>query len=98
MKSVAIAFYNTENFFDTIDNPKTFDDDFTPEGAKKWTKKRYENKVLKPAGSLFFDAARRNTADNVFRAETEHNQDRYDRDCHRQINSALISLNVRRCF
>lgn len=28
----SIAFYNVENLFDTFDDPKTFDDDFTPEG------------------------------------------------------------------
>jgi hypothetical protein len=27
-----IAFYNVENLFDTVNNPKTADDDFTPTG------------------------------------------------------------------
>lgn len=40
-----IAFYNLENLFDTIDDPNTFDDDFTPEGKKKWTPKRYKKKI-----------------------------------------------------
>lgn len=40
-----IAFYNLENLFDTIDDPNTFDDDFTPDGLKKWTPKRYKKKV-----------------------------------------------------
>ena len=29
-----VAFYNLENLFDTIDDPNTDDDDFTPEGKK----------------------------------------------------------------
>ena len=27
-----IAFYNVENLFDSRNDPKTFDDDYTPEG------------------------------------------------------------------
>jgi predicted extracellular nuclease len=42
-----IAFYNVENLFDTIDNPKTADDEFTPKGKKRWTYKRYRIKVKK---------------------------------------------------
>ena len=46
-----IAFYNVENLFDTVDNPKTADDDFTAEGKNKWNPKRYNNK-LKKLGSV----------------------------------------------
>ncbi|APZ46021.1 endonuclease [Polaribacter reichenbachii] len=42
-----IAFYNVENLFDTNDNPNTADDDFTPNGKKKWTYKRYNSKIKK---------------------------------------------------
>jgi predicted extracellular nuclease len=42
-----IGFYNVENLFDTKDNPKTFDDDFTSNGKKKWNHKRYKIKVKK---------------------------------------------------
>lgn len=42
-----IAFYNVENLFDTVDNPYTADDDFTPNSRKKWNKKRYNHKVKK---------------------------------------------------
>ncbi|HKJ06651.1 MAG TPA: endonuclease/exonuclease/phosphatase family protein [Flavobacteriaceae bacterium] len=42
-----IAFYNIENLFDTVDDPKTLDDDFTPKGIKHWNKKRYKNKIHK---------------------------------------------------
>ena len=47
-----IAFYNLENLFDTIDDPDTLDDDFTPEGFKKWTPKRYRKKVFKLAKTI----------------------------------------------
>ncbi|NPA43102.1 MAG: endonuclease/exonuclease/phosphatase family protein [Chlorobi bacterium] len=40
-----IAFYNLENLFDTIDDPKTFDDDFTPNGKLVWTSDRYWKKI-----------------------------------------------------
>ncbi|WP_298779840.1 endonuclease [uncultured Polaribacter sp.] len=42
-----IAFYNVENLFDTVDDPTTHDDDFTPGGKKKWTYKRYKIKIKK---------------------------------------------------
>ncbi len=42
-----IAFYNLENLFDTKDDPKTLDDDFTPKGRKKWNYKRYKRKLKK---------------------------------------------------
>lgn len=44
-----IAFYNVENLFDTINDPKTFDDDRTPEGADRWTTKVYKDHVMKIA-------------------------------------------------
>ena len=42
-----IAFYNIENLFDIYDDELTNDDDFLPTSAKKWTKKRYRNKLFK---------------------------------------------------
>ncbi|WP_456378942.1 endonuclease/exonuclease/phosphatase family protein [Lutibacter sp.] len=46
-KAYTIAFYNLENLFDTIDNPNTLDDDFTPKGKKNWNYKRYKRKIKK---------------------------------------------------
>lgn len=40
-----IAFYNVENLFDTINDPKTFDDDRTPKGRDKWTSIVYKKKL-----------------------------------------------------
>lgn len=44
---LSVAFYNLENLFDTIDDEDTLDNDFLPSSDKKWTKKRYENKLRK---------------------------------------------------
>ncbi len=41
------AFYNLENLFDTVDDPDTHDDDFTPDGRKRWNGKRYHRKIKK---------------------------------------------------
>ncbi len=43
------AFYNLENLFDTVDNPNTLDDDFTPHSDKEWNKDKYANKLKKLA-------------------------------------------------
>ncbi len=43
----SFMFYNTENFYDTIDDPNTMDDDYTPEGFRKWTMERFNDKVDK---------------------------------------------------
>lgn len=43
--NITIGFYNVENLFDTIDDPYINDDDFTPNGPKQWTDKRYREKL-----------------------------------------------------
>ncbi len=45
--TITLGFYNVENLFDTKNNPKTLDDDFTEDGKKKWDKKRYKQKIKK---------------------------------------------------
>ncbi len=47
-----IAFYNLENFFDTVNDPYKLDDDFTPSGFKKWTPKRFKKKAKKLAKAI----------------------------------------------
>lgn len=39
------AFYNLENLFDSIDDPKTSDEDFLPGSDLEWTPERYQQKV-----------------------------------------------------
>lgn len=40
-----IAFYNVENLFDTIDDPNTADEEFTPNGRNNWTEDKYQKKL-----------------------------------------------------
>ncbi|CAN5137886.1 endonuclease [soil metagenome] len=40
-----IAFWNVENLFDTINDPKIDDEEFLPEGRMKWTSERYLTKI-----------------------------------------------------
>src|SRR4051812_10448385 len=44
-KTAIIAFYNCENFYDTIDNPAINDEEFTPNGDKNYNSKIYLDKV-----------------------------------------------------
>jgi predicted extracellular nuclease len=55
-----IAFYNLENLFDLVDNKHTNDNDFLPTSVKKWTPKRYENKLRK-LGFAISNIGRRET-------------------------------------
>ena len=40
-----IAFYNLENLFDTKNDTRTLDDDFTAHSYKKWNDKRFRKKI-----------------------------------------------------
>ncbi len=40
-----IAFYNVENLFDIVDDPKTEDNEFLPDSKKKWNAERYQKKL-----------------------------------------------------
>lgn len=41
----AIGFYNFENLFDTEDDPKIRDEEFTPKGSRNWTTELYQTKL-----------------------------------------------------
>jgi len=41
---IRLMFYNVENYFDTVNDPTTNDNDFTPEGSMRWTQTRYKEK------------------------------------------------------
>lgn len=47
ISTYTIAFYNLENLFDIYNDASKFDDDFLPRSEKRWTKKRYDRKLLK---------------------------------------------------
>lgn len=40
-----VAFYNFENLFDTINDPATNDDEWTPAGMQNWTNEKYQQKL-----------------------------------------------------
>lgn len=40
-----VVSYNVENLFDTVDNPEKDDDEFLPDSERKWTNRRYYNKL-----------------------------------------------------
>ncbi len=42
---MTVAFYNTENLFDTEDDPHKDDNEFLPGSEKKWTEERYRKKL-----------------------------------------------------
>lgn len=50
--AATIAFYHLENFYDIYNNPSTDDDEFTPNGLKKWNEKRYQEKLAHLAEAL----------------------------------------------
>ncbi len=44
-KVLCVAFYNLENLFDTIDDPKIDDAEFLPKASSQWDSKRYYTKL-----------------------------------------------------
>lgn len=48
-RACIVAFYNLENFYDTVHNPMINDNDFTPNGIKHYTGDIYVDKVTKLA-------------------------------------------------
>ena len=47
-----VAFYNFENLFDTINDPDTFDEEWTPKGLQRWTFDKYQKKLTNLARVL----------------------------------------------
>ncbi|MDR1259408.1 MAG: endonuclease [Tannerellaceae bacterium] len=43
--SFRVMSYNVENLFDTYDDAETQDDEFLPQGARRWTPSRYRHKL-----------------------------------------------------
>jgi predicted extracellular nuclease len=42
---LAVAFYNTENLYDTLNDTSVDDEEFLPEGKNNWTGERYQKKL-----------------------------------------------------
>jgi len=64
-------FYNVENLFDTQNDPKTNDDDFTPKGKVPWTEDRLNTKI-EQIGKVMTDVAAPAMPDIVGFAEVEN--------------------------
>lgn len=45
--TASVAFYNLENLFDTINDPVKNDEEFLPEGERKWMGDKYRDKLEK---------------------------------------------------
>ena len=56
-KPYKVVFYNLENLFDTINDPNKNDEEYLPEGARKWTTYRYNQKQTNMSRVLFDIAA-----------------------------------------
>jgi predicted extracellular nuclease len=44
-KKLTVMFYNTENFFDTENDPTKNDEEYLPDSKLKWDEKKYQNKI-----------------------------------------------------
>ncbi|MDG2433535.1 MAG: endonuclease/exonuclease/phosphatase family protein, partial [Flavobacterium sp.] len=66
-----VAFYNFENLFDTINDPKTNDDEWTPKGAQHWTSKKYHQKLENLSRVLLEIGSGENTNSPTFIACSE---------------------------
>lgn len=55
-KPYTVVFYNLENLFDTINDPETKDEEFLPDGARRWNTVKY-NKKLSNLERVMFDIA-----------------------------------------
>jgi endonuclease/exonuclease/phosphatase family metal-dependent hydrolase len=50
--TLCVAFWNLENLFDTIDDPKKDDQEFLPDGEKQWTQERLDKKLYNLARAI----------------------------------------------
>jgi len=44
-RNMTVVFYNVENLFDTVDQNGVQDDEFTPQGSKRWNEEKYRKKL-----------------------------------------------------
>ena len=45
IRLLGVGFYNVENLFDPLDDPDTFDEDYTPQGRLRWTNQKFDQKL-----------------------------------------------------
>jgi len=66
-----VMFYNVENLYDTQNDPKTNDDEFTPQGKVPWTEDRLKTKI-EHTSQVIADISRPALPDLVGLAEIEN--------------------------
>src|SRR5574338_1131893 len=66
-----VAHWNVENLFDTIDDPKTIDEEFLPTGPKEWTNDRFDKKIYN-LSRVFRSMNNNNGPDILGVCEVEH--------------------------
>ena len=64
-KPYMVAFWNFENLFDIYDDPETHDEEFLPEGVKKWNEIKYQKK-LSNMERVIFDITQRAIESPIF--------------------------------
>jgi predicted extracellular nuclease len=72
-KTFIAMFYNVENLYDIQNDPKTDDDEFTPQGKVPWTEERLETKI-QHTGKVITDIASPALPDLIGFAEIENRQ------------------------
>jgi exonuclease III len=72
-KPFVVMFYNTENLYDTINDPAITDEEFTPSAKVPWTAARFDTKI-KHLGQVITDISAPGMPDLIGLAETENRQ------------------------
>jgi hypothetical protein len=72
-KGFTVVFYNVENLYDTLNDPATNDDEFTPAGRIPWTHERFLKKERNLA-QVFSTIAEPGMPDIIGMAEVENHQ------------------------
>jgi len=72
-KAFVAMFYNVENLYDTSNDPKTNDDEFTPVGKVPWTEERLNTKI-NHIGQVISDISKPAMPDVIGFAEVENQQ------------------------
>ena len=85
--SITIAFWNVENFFDTLNTNGKNDEEFSPASKKHWNSERYQTKVLHLA-QVIGDMNNKRGPDILGMAETETKEVVND-----LVNSTIKNLN-----
>ena len=72
-RKATIVFYNVENLFDTIDDPKINDEEFLPQSDKHWNSERY-NKKLNDLSKVISSIDKEELPELIGLAEIENQQ------------------------